>query len=173
MRRAPSRGRQRSPARKFVWARNTGVITLAPNSVNRQNALAGFEALYGAQLIGATVINFRGVACCFAAGPASRVENVRFAAIVQPNPGSAAVVADGPVGGENNDWMMYEPFQALVSSASITAGVNDVNSRVIYSKASRRLDEIGDTLFLYTATPAANVNSVTFQWDLSIGLKLP
>lgn len=154
-----------------MWARTQGTLTISPGGVIRSSALSAFQALYGAQLIGSTVVRTRGVIATQTSDATTGFNQLRFAMIVEPNPGSAPVVADGPVGGEHNDWLLYEPF--IVAGAG-QIGVNqDPAGRVIDVKAARKLDELGDELLIYAGTQASNTAAVTVSWDLSIGVKLP
>lgn len=164
----------RGTRRKFVWAHIRDTSTVPASGVpNRLNLLGDFETALGAQLIGATVVRIRGVMSVVGTAVVGGVPNiVRAAAIVEPNPGSAAVAADGPWGGQFNDWMLFEPFMDWGPAVVQTM---PVGSRVIDVKSSRKIEEINETLFLYVAAPVAPANSaaVQFTYDLSIGIKLP
>lgn len=169
MKRARRGGGSRRPTRKFVWARQEGIITnVAVDGVTRTALLSDFETLYGAQLIGCTIVRIRGLIGVRPVTAASSFNSVRAAVQVEPNPSGAPVVADGPYGGEHNDWMLFEPFHTASG-----VGNSEVDGRVIDVRSSRKLEELNQGLFLYFGTRSTNTSAVDVVFDLSIGIKLP
>ena len=141
--------------------------SLAAGSVGRTNLLGNFEQLYGAELIGATVVRIRGV---IYTSSANTGQLMAFAAMVEPDPVGALDVAEGPSQRPYAPWMLYEPF---VTSGAAAGPQVDVSARVIDVKAARRVDELDQQLSLYYDTPSGNSAAVSFHFTLSIGVKLP
>jgi hypothetical protein len=152
-----------------VWARSSGAQTLGAAGVGRLNLLAAFETLYGAQLIGCTVMRIRGVINTASPGLAAGAGNWgRMAAKVEAVQAAPLTAGDGPFTSEHDDWMMFEPFVHIGAVAA-----TQCDGRVIDVKSARKLDELGQELTLWTEARAGNPVSFTWAWDLSIGLKLP
>lgn len=172
-RRGVSRGTRAQVRRKWVWAR-AGVVQLAvgPNGVSRTNLLADFEQLYGAQLIGTTVMRIRGTVAVTTSAVGG-FQRLRMAAKVESTQDPAPTSVDGPYGSPHDDWMLWEPF--IVNGASTAYYGNDVAARVIDVQSARRLDELGDELQLWFQAGPDNqaATQVAVSYELSIGLKLP
>jgi len=156
-----------TPRRKFIWARQAGLVSGGPASGGEVDLLQLFNQTYGADLVGATVMRIRGIMAVRSANIGQHlVAGVRVMADGGP-PFSATT--EGPNVQPFADWMLYEPFTTDVASGNST----DVSARVIDVKSARKLEELGDGLRLQWNMPPGNVVTVTFDYTLSIGLKLP
>lgn len=172
-RRGVSRGTRAVVRRKWVWARAAvGQIALGPNGVSRTNLLANFETLYGAQLIGTTVMRIRGIVAT-TTDATGGFQRLRMAAKVESTQDPAPSTVDGPYGSEHDDWMLWEPF--ATNGASDEYFGNDVAARVIDVQSARRLEELGEELQLwFQAAPDNQADTqVALTYELSVGLKLP
>ena len=156
----------RDTRRKFVWGRFTVNQTIQPAQVVRYDLMDDFNTRYGADLLGATVVRIRGGMQVRSTNPG---EELIWTAIVQPDSGDPNIGPDeGPIQNAFADWMMVEPFATSGPNAdSVTA------ARLVDCQASRKMEELGESLFGYAAAPAGNVGNLEFWAYLSIGLKLP
>lgn len=157
--------RRQLPQRKFIWAREviTGNIVPAEDSTFA-NLLSDFQAEYGANLIGATVMRIRGRLEFFPASTATAVSAAAIKVESESVAFQAAVLdAHGPFMNLHDDWMAYEPL-IFRGTGAVTWDV-DV-------KSNRKLEELGETLVLSVSNPIVGV-TITYRGILSIGLKLP
>ena len=155
--------------------------------------LNNFETLYGANLIGATVMRVRGVISATLVGPTTPVNAQAYAAIrcgMRVTDHSDVAFGDYQVGAmflnqAHADWFMFEPFM-LDNAGTIAASTDEVDTtaaseiRHVDVKARRKIEELEDTLeFLVGAPPPAsaqppeNTAGVRVRWDLSILVALP
>lgn len=171
--RTRSRSVSRGTRRKFVWVRHL-LLTSGTNFTVGSDLLSQFETDYGAQLIGCTIVRIRGLIFANSDGAAGTTNHVRFGARVL----SGALDLSGPVPDqspfvdENADWMLWEPM--IHSIPPLDDGPDVGIMRMIDVKSSRRLEELGERLVMFSASnPGATTVEWAYGWDLSIGVKLP
>jgi hypothetical protein len=162
--RSRARVSRETTRRKFIWARTSASGSQGADSIGRTDMLANFESLYGAELIGCTVVRIRGI---IAITSDTELELMAFAAMVEPNPVGTLETGEGPLARPYAPWMLYEPFTTLGDNTGA------VSSRMIDVKASRKIDELDEQLSLYFQTPSGNAGSVSYTYTLSLGIKLP
>lgn len=159
--------RTTSPRRKFIWARTSVTGSMGANSIGRSNLLSNFESLYGAELIGCTIVRIRGIITT----SSSAIDQLFVAAaMVEPDPVGTLDVAEGPTQRPYASWMLYEPF---VTSGLANGAQNETGARMIDVKANRKLDELDEQLSFYIQTPSGNSTTVGYHYSLSVGVKLP
>jgi hypothetical protein len=164
---------RRSSGRKFVWARaEAATAAVAPGGFQVTSALAVFETVLGASLIGATITRVRGVICMIPTITASTTAlRGRMGMRVDPKLGTSTVT-DGVYGSEHGDWMAWWPLQCGAGAVN-TIQTGQTSCREVDVRSMRRLDELDETLDLWFGAPAGNATNVSFVYDLSIGIKLP
>lgn len=163
----------RSNRRKFVWARQDGV--LVPGTNFSEDLLTQFKERAGGQvLIGATVVAVRGYVKPNVAGGllsrgrvAIRVCNEQD---VEGDPPGQGPVADGT----ENDWMGFWPW--IVDGTKTVTGDGTWNVGgspwAIDVRAQRKMEELNETLGIFYANIAASDDPSAIDYDLSVGLKL-
>lgn len=160
--------RGRGPQRKMVWARNiVSTPIVAPVATGIQvNLLGQFEAEYGANLIGATVVRVRGAifAAPAVAGPSACV----FATRVSND--ADATAGGGPIDSPYADWSMWEPFVFNDAGVADQTGDSDLLGRIVDVRSMRKLEEINEQ---FTAWVQPSNQAYNVSWNLSILLKLP
>lgn len=91
--------------------------------------------------------------------------------------GEVAAVGFNPASqGKYDDWMLYEPIVAVDPTTHNFAWQGPAySSRMIDVKASRKLDELGQTLWMYVGSGAgvSAEEDYGIAWNLSILLMLP
>lgn len=175
--------RSRVPRRQFVWARKAGVIGLVGGGANAfvQDLLDGVRVRYGdAVLRGATVMGIRGYARPNAQGSGVPIR-FRFAVRVADTGEIDDTIADqreiAPFFSPESDWMLFHQSlvigeQAVASPASSSRG----SEWAVETQASRKFAELGQTLAVFADFQNTNgtpIDTGNFDYDLSIGLKLP
>lgn len=176
-RRFSGRRRGSSPRRRTVWARTSfaSVLTTgAPFNAVAVDLLADFQARYGADPLGCTLLRTRGII----ATQSNSANGVAFTVGVRVGQDRDASLTDteqNPMtNGQYLDWLLYEPFVAG-SGAGVTLPWNgsDIVARVIDVKAKRKLEELDQTLILNAGSSAALVTTASLVVNLSMLLALP
>lgn len=128
--------------------------------------MTGFNARYGADLVGFSVVRTRGIIRCDS-------DVVGTPVVVAARVGAEGEVASteyNPMtNGEYLDWFLYEPF--LCSGTGVDD--SDVTARVIDVKSARKLDELDQTVFLYAGSDTAAAATVNLRFNLSMLLMQP
>lgn len=175
-----TRRNRRAPLRKFVWARATGFAS-APET-SGVDLLDLFQAEYGAQLLGCTVVRIRGFVTPFVTGGTAGETAVsgRWGIIVESDNelSTQDPLVQGPGARPHDDWMMWAPFSfepvALGPVGDQPATWNaEASVWGVDIKSNRKIEELGQGLHLwydYVASGGVNVN---LDYQLSIGLKMP
>lgn len=170
-RRGRSRGFRRQVNRKFVWDRTQG-FAAAP-ATSGVDLLANFRAQPGATHLGATITRIRGY--------------------VYPDPDEAVPVFNrgvvgfrvdswnedpldldnSPFAQPDEDWMGWLPYFYEIGPTLPTFATWNTEASVfaVDIKSQRKLEELNQTLWMFYSAPATG--AITYNWDLSIGLKLP
>lgn len=159
MRRAARVSRGTSPARKWVWARDTGIAqTIAANGEIFVDLLAPFEAEYGADLLGATVMRIR--------GSIKGDQSTTWAARIMTQSTFASLVSgvNGPRFDVHADWFWFQPYFTAVTQG-------ETPQMEVDNKAARKLDELGQSLLLAVSNESSAIATVSY--NLSVGVKLP
>lgn len=184
-RRSSSRAR-RSPTRKLVWARSpfagTVVAEIGPGTdpPTRVDALAVFEASFGASPIGSTIVRTRGSFAVSSAGANTDIIHVRLTAYI----GNNNEVTRAPDANDNSfdqlsmnrDYFMFEPFTVVGDAQEPDFSGSSLSSRLIDVKSSRKIEELNQTVIMDVSafSPAAPAPvALTFVGDFSFLLMLP
>lgn len=185
-RRRAGRGR-RAPLRKFVWARSFGTLGFSADPATTfigADLLGNFQSEYGAQLLGATVVRVRGF---IAPGIATAgADSAGYAATVgmivdkDRDPATGYILQGNEdlavEQREHDDWMAYLPF-TVQNPSDVRTDITWNTMASPYAvdiKSSRKIEELGQTLQLWTSTPPAdNPDLPGIGFHLSVGLKLP
>ncbi len=180
----------RNNRRQFVWARSAGATGpgLTP-AVFGVDLLVGTRERYGdAVLRGATVMGVKGYIRPNV--PSDTINYISCRAAIRV--GTAGEVDDEPVNvrelgpwfSPEDDWMLFQQ-SLFITSASAAEGALPAepatdnvrgNMWAVETRANRKFEELGRTLLLFTdmANPVGTPwNEGFFDYDLSIGLKLP
>ena len=147
-----------------MWAReNVGAI-IAAQTTSGFPLLADFQTAYGAQLLGATVVRVRGETR-FKPVAAASYSTVAAMAVLPDNTPTV-----DPLGttGAFIDWMAYQPILGDIAQT----GADSVRANTWDVKSSRKIEELGEGLFMMVSNPLAGT-AAEFSAVLSIGLKLP
>jgi len=174
----PQRSRRtvsRGTRRKFIWARHD-VANQSTNQIFGSDLLSQFETLYGAQLIGCTVVRIRGTMWATSEGGVGTTNTARIGVRVESGTGLdlsvALPVASGPFTDDSADWMLWEPFTNTIGPSGQYP--HTLIGRTIDVRSSRKIDELGMRLIgVFGPNPAAPTIEWSYGWDLSIGVKLP
>lgn len=170
-RRRMSRGFARQQRRKFIWDRTQG-FAAAP-SVSGVDLLANYRAQPGATHVGATVMRIRGYIYPDPdAGVPTFTRGVVGFRIDSWNE-DPTDLTNNPFAQPDEDWMGWLPyFWEQPGNLPTWATWNaQASAYAVDIKANRKLEELNQTLWMFFSSPAAGVT--TYNWDLSIGLKLP
>jgi hypothetical protein len=174
-RRTPTR--YRAPLRQFIWARYaTSLIVPTEGGINR-DILEDFEAEYGADLVGATVVRIRGI-IALSTPSGEQGSDVVVAAGIRvygerntPSNSDNLASEPGPFSGPHADWMMYKPIFMGTTLGYVEREVE------IDVKANRKIEELGQSLMISLEQDSAASTAANTAYDafvnLSLGLKLP
>lgn len=168
----PARRRTRnpSPARKMIWARDVQTFPgITPTAPLRRNLLSPLEAALGSNLIGATVVRIRGV---MAAIPTAGTTPSALVVGTLVAPSTTASTVPTPLTEPFADYMMWEAFLADADATGTGYGASDVTARMIDVKSARKIEEVGDVLYL-TADRLFGDNTFNLLYSLSMLVKLP
>lgn len=171
MARRRPRGFQRQVRRKFVWDRTQG-FAAAP-ALSGVDLLANYREQPGATHVGATIMRIRGY---IYPDPDPEVPTFTRGAIgfrIDSWNEDPASPANSPFAMPDEDWMGWLPyFWELGPTVPTYATWNaQANAYAVDIKANRRIEELNQTLWMFFTAPAAG--NTTYNWDLSIGMKLP
>lgn len=168
--RSGSRRRVALSPRKFVWARHGGALTDAEPVAD---LLETFQAEYGAQLLGSTVMRIRGFVYPVI------LDTFHFGvvgAIVENDDDLTQTEQSyGPTARPHDDWLMWWPYYSDANSVNGTGFASGNAQGSAYGvdvKSSRKIEELGQGLHLWRYTTTGGSPAV-IQYDLSVGLKLP
>lgn len=170
--------RRSGPRRRLVWARIGGgyqFTTGAPFNAAAVDLLTSFQARYGADPVGCTLMRIRGLITA-THGSAAGVELVAAARVGNDYEASLTTTEQNPLtNGLTNDWFMYEPFVAGTGagSGSLYWAGSDVAARLIDVKARRKLEELDQTLIMNIGSSTATVGTASGIFVLSMLLALP
>ena len=138
--------------------------------------LLSSSSLSTAQLLGSTVVRIRGYIRPFYSEDASGVWGGTVGMIIDQD--NADVETTGNNQGSNNspvqrphdDWLAWLPWESQAGTNFGPASWNPYASPwAVDIKSSRKIEELGQTLWLFHNSPP----TVGLSWNLSIGLKLP
>lgn len=174
------RGRGQT-SRKFVWARQDGVLT--PGTNFSEDLLFQFKQRAGADgiLLGSTVVAVKGYIRPNQAAGSPDVTKGRVGirvcdeAEVEGDPPGFGPVAQG----SEYDWMGFFPFfiDLLPPTTSVNRGDASWNHAAsqwgVDVQSNRKMEELGQTLGIFLGMISANETLVAVDYDLSIGIKLP
>lgn len=173
--RSRRRGRstRRAPLRKFVWARSFGFLGSDTGQFG-VDLLGNFQQEYGAQLVGATVVRIRGF---ISPGqtPLQGTYGGVYGIIVDTDNTILDDSRNAVEQREHDDWLAYLPYtiQGVENRPGNVATSNaNANEWAVDIKSSRKVQELGQSLFLFRETPSLG-SAPGMEWHLSIGLKLP
>jgi hypothetical protein len=148
--------------RKFIWARRSIVAAaVGANASVFSDLLASFQAMYGADVVGSTIVRIRGKVhhnFDYAVLAVRTMTQSTFATLG---------AANGPITDSGADWMGWVPL--LTDSATAAAEGKIVEFDI---KSNRKMEEVGQGLLLGFQNGTA-LAGAQFTADLSIGLMLP
>lgn len=166
--------------RKFVWARQSGVLDAATFA---EDLLFSFkDRAGGSVLLGATVVAIKGYVVPDVVG--AEIAKGRVAirvcdeADIEVDP---LQTGHGPVdAGSENDWMAFMPFfiaqdegEAGLQGASFGSWNHAGSPWGVDVRSNRKMEELNQTLGIWWANVGVGNPAATFiNYDLSIGLKL-
>jgi hypothetical protein len=162
----------------MIWAHDERDATIAAGVVNTIPLLDDFEAAYGAQLLGATVMRIRGLVMATPAGTPATDCDWTGAIVVAPESSTAAAldpVASTTATTGYLSWM-WRGYVCFTQTAAASRQFGDSlfstgNSGPIDVRAKRRIDELGDRLFFVHRSTGAVVNWTTkVRLDILIAL---
>lgn len=170
-RRRGSRGFARQVRRKFVWDRTFGNLVVSESGALGVDLLAAFRDQPGATHLGATITRIRGHILPVGAvdGPDLIGGTIGFR--IDSWNEDPTDTTNAPTQQPDEDWMGWMPF-VNSASAPVQASWNyQANQWAVDIKAQRKLEELNQTLWMFVERPAGN--TVTYHYNLSVGLKLP
>lgn len=180
-RRRNSYRRSSAPKRRLFWARRAGLITFSPaNYAGIYDLLGDFQEEYGADLFGFTVTRILGN-YTFWAAPESTTTTFNLSTGIRVDDeseisGSTAGwrASKVPIQDPHVDWMWarnnlgFHPSES--EEAASIAPLNRVNLDL---RSQRRLDELGQSLYLFAGLNAEPVDSVYAWYDFHVLCKRP
>lgn len=154
-----------------------------PRDVIGADLLAQFQQEYGAQLLGSTVVRVKGwvVPNSISSGADGQQMEGLWGLIVDQDRTDYSLANNPEMAveqREHDDWMYYSPW-VVHNYATLGMAFRDVTPNVYASpyavdiKSSRKIEELGQTLQIWTSTPDVNPDYTGTGFHLSIGLKLP
>lgn len=166
-RRRNSRGFNRQVRRKFVWDRTFGSVPVGTGGPFGVDLLANFRAQPGATHLGATVTRIRGMIIPSVTPPVGGVVGFRIDSwnedILDPD--------NAPTEQPDEDWLGWLPWQVNADSVQEAATWNpDASMWAVDIKSQRKLEELNQTLWMLFTAPS--VGTITYSYNLSVGLKL-
>ena len=164
-RQTPSR---QMPRRRLVWSRSRNVFVGVGTTGDGVDLLTTFRsaAEYGAQPIGVTITRVRG-RVVLQETTATKTNDFLGLGLVVEDRNSAVADVPKPFADDHVDWMAWLPMTAF-GQDGITG---QVASFEIDVRSQRRLDEVGQTLWLTMDAAVTSTFSVTIV--LSVLLRLP
>jgi hypothetical protein len=158
--------RRQMPARRLVWSRSIKSESAATSGA--YDLLEDFRLAtqYGAQPLGTTVTRVRGY-LVLSSPSVTTPTGITWGLVVEDR---AAAVAEVPKPQQERhvDWLAWQPHPH-VGTDGITG---TANAREIDVRSQRKLDEVGQTLWLAWDQTSATV-TWTVAFSLSVLLKLP
>jgi hypothetical protein len=164
-RQTPSR---QMPRRRLVWSRTRSVFVGVGTSGDAVDLLTTFRsaAEYGAQPIGVTVTRVRGRIILTETTATATNDFFGLGLVVEDRNSTVAEVPK-PFADDHVDWLAWMPL-ARVGQDGLTGSFN---SWEIDVRSQRKLDEVGQTLWLTMDAAVTSTWSATVV--LSVLLKLP
>jgi len=183
-RRRSSNGRRMgsSSRRRLFWARFDGQQTFTTgNDGLVVNLLADFETAYGADLFGFTITRIVGnfthasnagtAAAGYTLGVGLRIEDEQSVSNTNTD---AEQIALAPQNDQFSDWMFARVMHGAVTGATDYALALQESRYEIDLRSQRRLDELGQSLYLMAAASREPLTSdVDFNYSLNILCKRP
>ncbi len=156
---------RRAPARKMVWARAAVEGTATGGATLNANLLGNFESVYGANLIGATIIRVRGVV--MVTGSSLDTRHTLGCVIGKQDD---VWTGNGPETDRYLDWFVYEPFATSTDAGSTGSSFD---RRVIDSRSARKMEELDQQAWLVLQSDQTASETAIWSGLLSVLLKLP
>lgn len=183
-----SNRRRTVPKRRMFWVRYSGLFQY--NSEQQAaigDMLSQFQADYGADLFGFTVTRIRGYYTFWAPNQPDVTTSANLSLGIRIGTENAVPATDAeqaeliPINDEYADWMYTRNNLLLMpGSTSLTPTPSEqaMGNRVeLDLKAQRRLDEMGQSLFLFAGVNAPiepdTDTELTAWWDFNILCKRP
>ena len=156
------------PRRRLVWSRTRSVFVGVGTTGDGVDLLTNFRTAgeYGAQPLGVTITRVRGRIILTETTGVLTNDFFGLGLIVEDRNSTAAEVPK-PFADEHADWLAWMPF-SRVGQDGITG---TFNSWEIDVRSQRRMDEVGQTLWLTMDAAVTSTWSATVV--LSVLLKLP
>lgn len=158
----------------MITAPSTADPVISPT---RFDLLSTFEAAYGANLIGCTIMRVRGY-YWINVPPASVVSlrvGIKKTDNATPPDAAESLFSAGQFGGAHDDWMGFEVLAGGPLGVDGQYPPGDMGYRLVDVRSRRRIDELGERLDLYASGLGAGTVSgaVSFAFDLSVLVALP
>lgn len=165
--RARRRFSGRRNGRKFIWHRTIGSFT---NPVIGADLLSAFRSEPGATHLGATITRIRGYVKATPTGAGTNTGGIHAFRVDSWNE-DASAPANQPQLMPDEDWLGWLPWEGASATNFFANSDPGVSVWAVDLKAQRKLEELNQTLWLFTALPTTG--TYTVNWNLSIGMKLP
>lgn len=163
------------PRRKRVWAREADTGSIGAGGATQFDVLSAFAALHGATTLGATVGRVRlslGWETTSTPGALdSLVIGMRVGArtsdVTDQQP------TDFLTGGSHLDWMLWRKLYPTLQSVNAAAAQTGDASWELDIRAMRRMEEVGETLWLVVDTALTPTLAGVASYGISTLLVLP
>ena len=176
MARRRGRGFRRQVQRKFVWDRTFGFLPTTSAGPFGVDLLAGFRGQPGATHLGATVTRIRGVIYPeISTGLEGAFLLGRIGFRIDSWNEDPAELTNQPQEQPDEDWMGWLPYfidgSQTPNSPNVATWNSQANAWAVDIKSQRKLEELNQTLWMFVSAPGAD--AINYNYDLSVGLKLP
>lgn len=150
----------------MVWARTDLVGSAGPGAAAIADLFSSFQATAGLNLFGVTVVRTRGVVSARTATGATGLNELIVGCRVGTENSPPLATTGGPFTNRDADWYVYEPVPLPADGADVDKFVwKEVDNR-----AKRKVDEVGQTVFLAVEPTATTIQ---FGGFLSTLIMLP
>lgn len=160
----------RSQRRKFIWVRKFGQLAVGSGTVNGVDLLEDFRNTPGATHLGATVMRVRGYTIPLAPGSSGARLGGTIGLRIDSTSMDPTLPANAPTGVAEEDWMAWLPYLRDTSIDVSSSWNSYANQWAVDVKSNRRVEELDQTLWMLSS-PAGS-DDISYQYNLSIGLKL-
>ena len=181
-RRRTSNYRRSAPCRRMFWARRAGLVTLTEDNVaSQQSLLADFQAEYDADLFGFTVTRIVGHYTHWTSGSelVSTSYNLSVGIRVDESVDTENVTDERqsarlPINDPHVDWMYARNNLGITHGTdSAEIDIAQGNRVELDLRSQRRLDELGQSLYLVGGLNSYPGDDVYVWYDMHVLCKRP
>ncbi len=184
MARSYNRGRRSTaPRRRLFWARRQSLLQFTEtNQATPQNLLGPFQEAYGADLFGFTVTRIVGHYTWWTADDQTTATTYNFSVGIRTDEQEQAAGDTDtrqqqqiPANSPHDDWMYVRNNLGIASGTGAPEEVEQsaLNRIELDLKSQRRLDELGQSLYIYAGLNDYPGVDVWAWYDLNILCKRP